>query len=74
MCKQTPKRVRDSSTFIIDSKQAGVLHPYDLAADDVPGASESSTKVRFYHVSNDDSNNLIISTEVTPTRDNIGKS
>ena len=73
VCTQAPRRVKETATFVIDCKRTKVLHPFDLEADDVPGASENSTKVRFYRVDWGDDGEMMVSTEVTPKKDKSGK-
>lgn len=51
--KQKPLRIKDTGTFVMHQHQIHLKHPYDLDADDTPGAFAKKDSVRFYEVHKD---------------------
>ena len=46
--KVKPTRIKDTVTFVVQPDLINLRHPYDLEADDTPGAFIKRDQVRFY--------------------------
>ena len=74
IAKQKPLRIRENGTFVVHQKNIQLKHPYDLDADDTPGAFTKKDSVRFYEVKiNKEDRTLALSSEVHVTRDDEGR-
>lgn len=72
MTGKKPTNITSTSTFVVDQKLARLKHPYDVEADETPGAYEKKEQTRFYEVKVDDGGMLLISSEVSVEKDEKG--
>lgn len=72
MTESKPTRISSTSTFIVDQKLAKLKHPYDVEADETPGAYEKKEQTRFYEVKVNDEGRMLISSEVSVNKDHKG--
>ena len=62
-------RITSEATFVLDPVQTNLRHPFDLEADDTPGAFTKKEQTRFYEVTlSEDGNDFVLSSEVRVKR------
>ena len=73
LVSEKPLRIKETATFIVDQNRILLKHPYDLDADDTPGAFEKKENVRFYVVRPCPDGGFDISSEVHVVKDKDGR-
>ena len=69
LVKKRPLRITSEATFVLDPVQTNLRHPFDLEADDTPGAFTKKEQTRFYEVTlSEDGNDFVLSSEVRVKR------
>ncbi len=71
--KEKPLRIKTTSTFVVKQDLINLKHPYDLEADDTPGAFKKHDQVRFYEAKQTEDGLLLMSTEVHVTKNRNGQ-
>ena len=71
--KVKPTRIKETVTFVVQPDLINLRHPYDLEADDTPGAFIKRDQVRFYEAKSTAEGELVLSSEVRVTRNKKGQ-
>lgn len=72
IAKMRPMRVETTATFVLNQKEAGLSHPYDLEADDIAGVYVKKEQTRFYEV-DEGNDELDVSSYIHVTKNADGK-
>ena len=70
--KNKPYRVTETATLLCDQREVKLRHPYDMDADDTPGAFTRNDNVRFYQIKRENGK-LRKSSEVHVVKDKEGR-
>ena len=73
MVKKRPMCVTIAATFVVNQKQVGLKHPFDLEADDVAGTFIKKEQTRFFEVLENDDGSLDISANLHTLQDANGR-
>ena len=72
IAKIRPMRVETTATFVLNQTEAGLCHPFDLEADDIPGVYVKKEQTRFYEV-DEGNDELDVSSYIHVTKNADGK-